>query len=127
MHLGGGLKKTLGMHSRSKESYARTPHLIRLKISRVFSQEPGAPEGTLGLLCSGLLYLLPAHALLMSHQDATSPQEPAEELLSTALLALLNLSPLGSWRRAKGTGQASCLSDSGRNWFCLVVGAGETD
>lgn len=31
----------------------------------------------------------------MSHQDATSPQEPAEELLSPALLALLNLSPLG--------------------------------
>ena len=45
-----------------------------------------------------LWVLLPAHALLMSHQDATSPQEPAEELLSTALLALLNLSPLGSWR-----------------------------
>ena len=60
----------------------------------------------------------------MSHQDATSPQEPAEELLSSALLALLNLSPLG-WEQ--GQGQASCLSDSVRNWFCLVVGAGETD
>ena len=59
MHLGGGLEKTQGMRSRSKESYAQTPHVIRLKTSRVFSQGPGAPEGILGLLYSGLALLAP--------------------------------------------------------------------
>lgn len=104
MHLGGGLEKTQGMRSKSKESYARTPHVIRLKISRVFSQGPGAPEGILGLLCSGLALLAlcpcPADVTPGCHQS----QEPVEELLSTALLALLNLSPLGWWRGWGGGG-----------------------
>lgn len=86
------------------------PELGRRKLPRAPTQGRGACEGASGLFCPGPAPLVPPHAH-GHHTPAPPIRKPAESLLSYY--------PAGC--TDSGVGR---LSDSGRNWFCLVVGGG---